>query len=77
MVPSGHHNLIIGIIAPDLKRMNDFIMKQIRSNSLIRYVEVDLGELPIVPKGHLVSIFSDESKKCLCEKRCNECEYFL
>lgn len=76
-ISSGHHNLIIDIVASDLERINDFITKQIRSESGIRYIEVDLGELPIVPKGHLVSNFSDKSKKCLCERRCNECEYFL
>jgi len=76
-ISSGHHNLIIDILASDLERINDFITKQIRPESGIRYIEVDLGELPIVPKGHLVSGFSDKSKKCLCERRCNECEYFL
>jgi len=76
--PSGHHqNLIIGIIAPNLKRINDLIAKQLRSELGIRSIEADIGELPIVPKGHLLSVFSEKSKKCLCEKRCNECEYFL
>lgn len=76
--PSGHHqNLIIGLVAPDLKRINDLIVKQLRSEPGIRNIEVDIGELPTVPKGHLLSTFSDKSKECLCEKRCNECEYFL
>jgi len=76
--PSGHHqNLIIGIIAPSLKRINDLIAKQLRSELGIRSIEADIGELPIVPKGHLLSVFSEKSKKCFCEKRCNECEYFL
>jgi len=76
-VYSGHHNLIIDIVSPSLERIDDFITKQIRSESGIRYVEVDLGELPILPKGHLALNFSEESKKRLCEKRCSECEYFL
>jgi len=76
--PSGHHqNLTIGIVAPNLKRINDLIAKQLRSEPGIRSIEADIGELPIVPEGHLLSIFSEKSKKCLCEKRCNECEYFL
>lgn len=76
--PSGHHqNLIIGLVAPDLKRINDLIVKQLRSELGIRKIEADIGELPIVPKGHLLSSLADKSKKCLCEKRCNECEYFL
>jgi len=74
---SGNHNLIIGIVAPNLKRINDFIVKQMRFEPKVRYIHVDFGELPIIPKGHLVSAFSEKSKKCLCEKRCNECEYFL
>jgi len=75
--PSGHHqNLIIGIVSPNLKRINDLIAKQLRSESGIRNIEADIGELPIIPKGHLLSIF-DKSKKCICEERCNECEYFL
>jgi len=76
-ISSGNHNLVISIVAPDLKRINDLITKQIRSEPEIKYLHVNLGELPIIPKGHFVSVFSNISKKCLCEKRCNECEYFL
>ena len=76
-VSSGSHNLIIGIVASDLKRINDLIEKQIRSEPEIKYIHVNFGELPIIPKGHLVPAFSEKSKKCLCERRCNECEYFL
>lgn len=76
-VSSGQHNLIIGIIAPTIKRIDDLVKKQIRSEPNIRNIHVNLGEIPIIPKGHLLSNFSDLLKKCLCEKRCNECEYFL
>ena len=76
-VSSGDHNLIIEILAPTIERVNDFVGKQIRSESKIRNIHVNFGELPIVPKGHLPPNFSDEYKKCLCENRCNECEYFL
>lgn len=74
---SGHHNLIIDIIAPNLERANDLIEKQIRLDPKIRYLEVDLGGLPIIPKTHTLPHFVDNSKKCPCERKCNECEYFL
>lgn len=76
-VSSGDHNLIIGIVAPNIKRINDLVRKQIRSESEIRSIHVNLGELPVMPKGHLLPNFSEKSKKCLCRERCNECEYFL
>lgn len=77
-LPAGHHrNLVIGVIASNLERINDLVVKQLRPEAEIRSIEVDIGESPIVPKGHLLSVFSAKSKKCLCEKRCNECEYFL
>jgi len=75
---SGHHqNLIIGVIAPDLKRINDFVSKQLRPEVGIRNIEIDIGEVPVVPKTYLLPVFSEKSKKCICEERCNECEHFL
>ena len=76
-VTGGHHNLIVDIIAPNQKRITDLIEKQIRSEPKIRYMEIDLGELPLIPKIHSLPNFADKSKKCPCEKKCNECEYFL
>lgn len=76
-VSSGNHNLIIGTVAPNLERINDLIAKQIRSVPEIKNLHVNFGELPIIPKGYLPSNFSGKSKKCLCSKRCHECEYFL
>ncbi|MBZ9577442.1 AsnC family transcriptional regulator [Patescibacteria group bacterium] len=76
-VSSGQHNLIIGILAPNLKRINDFAKKQIRSEPKIRDIHVNFGEIPLIPKGHLPPNLSDISKKCLCEEKCNECEHFL
>lgn len=76
--PIGHHyNLLIGLVSPNLKRINDLVTKQIRTEPGIKNVEVNMGEPPIIPNGYLPSNFRDPSKKCLCEKRCNECEYFL
>lgn len=74
---SGHHNLVVDLIAPDQKRITDLIEKQLRSEPKIKYLEVDLGELPIVPKVHSLPHFVDGSKKCPCQKKCNRCEYFL
>jgi DNA-binding Lrp family transcriptional regulator/hypoxanthine-guanine phosphoribosyltransferase len=76
-VSSGNHNLIIGLVAPNLNRINDLILKQIRSEAGIRSIHVNFGELPVIPKEYSPSNFSEKSKKCFCEKRCNECEYFL
>jgi DNA-binding Lrp family transcriptional regulator/hypoxanthine-guanine phosphoribosyltransferase len=76
-VTSGHHNLILNLIAPSQKRIADFIEKQIRSDPKIRSLEVNIGDLPIVPKVHSLPNFVDKTKKCPCQVRCNECEYFL
>lgn len=76
-VSSGEHNLIIGIVAPNLKRINDLVKKQIRNEPKIRNIHVNFGELPIIPKGHLPANLSEISKRCFCEERCNECEHFL
>jgi len=74
---SGHHNLIIDLIAPNQKRITDLVEKQIRTEPKIRYLEVDLGDVPIVPKVHSLPNFVDKKKKCPCQIKCNECEYFL
>ncbi len=74
---SGHHNLIIDFIAPNSKRITDLIEKQIRLDPKIRYLEVDLGDLPIRPKIHFLPNLADKSKNCPCATKCNECEYFL
>jgi DNA-binding Lrp family transcriptional regulator len=76
-VTGGHHNLIVDLIAPNQRRIVDLIEKQIRSEPKIRYLEVDIGELPIVPKVHSLPNFVDKTKKCPCETKCSECEYFL
>jgi len=60
---AGHHNLIADVIAPNQKRITDLVEKQIRSEPKIRYLEVDIGELPIIPKTHSLPNFVDKSKK--------------
>lgn len=46
---SGRHNLIIGIVAPDLKSIENFIAMGIREEPGVRQIEVNIGELPIIP----------------------------
>ena len=76
-VSSGQHNLIVGILASSLERVNDLVRKQIRPEPKIQNIHVSFGDLPLLPRGHLPADFSDNSKKCLCGQKCNECEYFL
>jgi DNA-binding Lrp family transcriptional regulator len=47
---SGRYNLIIGIVAPSLESIETFIAKEIRSDPGVRHIEVNVGELPIIPK---------------------------
>jgi len=47
---SGRYNLIIGIATPNLQTIENFITKEIRSNPVVRHIEVNVGELPIIPK---------------------------
>lgn len=74
---AGRHNLIIDLLGLNQKRITDLIEKQIRSEPTIRYLEVNFGDLPIVPRVHALPHFVDPSKKCACQEKCNECEYFL
>lgn len=48
--PSGRYNLVMGIAAPNLETIENFINKEIRANSGIRHLEVSVGDLPIIPK---------------------------
>ena len=76
-LPSGHHhNLIIGLLSPNLRRIDDLIKKQIRTEEGVRNLEADIGELPVVPTGHMPASFL-KGKKCLCREKCEECEYFI
>lgn len=46
---SGRHNLIIGIVASDLGSIENFIAKEIREEPGIKNLEVNVGEVPIIP----------------------------
>jgi len=47
---SGRYNLLIGIVAPNLVSIENFIAKEIRSDPGVKHIEVNVGELPIIPK---------------------------
>lgn len=46
---SGRYNLIIGIVAPDLGSIENFITRRVREEPGVKHIEVNIGELPIIP----------------------------
>ncbi|MFH1714204.1 MAG: Lrp/AsnC family transcriptional regulator [Candidatus Nealsonbacteria bacterium] len=47
---TGSYNLIINIVASNMTQVERFITKEIRSTVGVKKIEVNVGELPIVPK---------------------------
>ena len=47
---SGRYNLLISIIAPNLVSIENFIAKEIRGDPGVKHIDVNVGELPIIPK---------------------------
>jgi DNA-binding Lrp family transcriptional regulator/hypoxanthine-guanine phosphoribosyltransferase len=47
---SGRYNLLVGIIAPNLASIENFIAKEIRGDPGVKHIDVNVGELPIIPK---------------------------
>jgi len=47
---SGRYNLIVSIATPNLESVENFIAKEIRSDPGVKHIEVNVGELPIIPK---------------------------
>ena len=47
---SGRYNLIISIVTPNLESIENFIAREIRSEPGVKHIEVNVGELPIVPR---------------------------
>ena len=47
---SGRYNLMVSIVTPNLESIENFIAKEIRSEPGVKHIEVNVGELPIVPK---------------------------
>ena len=48
---SGRYNLMVSIATPNLESIENFIAKEIRSEPEVKHIEVNVGELPIIPKG--------------------------
>ena len=83
MKTSGNHNLIINIVAPDIATIDEFINKQVRSEPGIKHVEVNLGNVTIVPEYAPMKLFySSDSEYAPCgwrfddEMRCSNCPAF-
>lgn len=49
-VSGGNKNLIVSIVAPNLRIIEEFLEQEIRSESGVNFIEVNTGELPILPK---------------------------
>ncbi len=47
---SGRYNLMVSIATPNLESIENFIAKEIRSDLGVKHIEVNVGELPIIPK---------------------------
>jgi len=47
---SGRYNLLISVIAPNIESIENFIAKEIRSVLGVKHIDVNVGELPIIPK---------------------------
>lgn len=47
---SGRYNLLVSIITPNLESIESFIAKEIRSDPQVKHIDVNIGELPIIPK---------------------------
>lgn len=73
---SGNHNLIIGMVAPNLNMIERIINKQIRSEPGIKHVEVNIGNLPIIPKFLQLRIPDKKLNETPCGVRCDECKYY-
>ncbi len=48
---SGRYNLMLSIATPNLESIENFIAKEIRKEPEVKHIEVQVGELPIIPKG--------------------------
>lgn len=48
---SGRYNLMLSIATPNLESIENFIAKEIRLEPGVKHIEVQVGELPIIPKG--------------------------
>jgi len=49
-VSGSNKNLIIDIVAPNTEVIEEFLDQEIRSESEVKFIEVNIGGLPIIPK---------------------------
>jgi len=56
-VSGTHKSLIVDVVAPNLKTIDEFVEKNINSEPGVKSVEINMGSLPIVPKGISKTIF--------------------
>lgn len=47
---SGRYNLIVGIMTQSLRRIDEFISSEIITEPGVKHVEINVGELPILPE---------------------------
>lgn len=46
----GRYNLLVGVLAPNLESIENFVDKEVRKDSSIKHLEISIGDLPSVPK---------------------------
>ena len=81
---AGQHNLILSIVAEDLVQVEEFLNKQIRSETGVKHVEVNIGNQLIVPEFTNIRMFhppDEEYAPCGLrfddEQRCSRCPAWL
>lgn len=47
---SGRFNLVMSMVAPSLLSIDDFIVKEIKSEPGVKDIDVKIGELPMIPR---------------------------
>jgi len=80
---SGMHNLIISMVGKDLTQIDELLSKQIRSEPGIKHVEVNIGNVSIIPEFvQLKLLHSKNPEFAPCglrhddEERCPACPVF-
>lgn len=53
---SGKYNLFFSIAAPNLETIENFTEREIRANPGVKDIQINIGELPILPKGLIIPI---------------------
>jgi ATP phosphoribosyltransferase len=47
---SGRYNLLVDLLAPNLESIASFVDKEIRREPGVKYIDINIGELPVIPK---------------------------